>query len=158
MFDSAATTSRFGAATVFFSVVGGLVSGCSRSSQESQVSGQVLLDGNRIGPGSVVFSPVADGKPAIGSIESDGSYSVSTSHEVGLGAGKYKVTVSIREVPQNVKRGDRPPPGKPLIPEKYEDSATSGLEYDIAPGRNTIDIELKSSTSAARLGARLRLG
>ncbi|HVT28187.1 MAG TPA: hypothetical protein VHE81_09245 [Lacipirellulaceae bacterium] len=81
---------------------------------------------------------------------------MSTNHEVGLSAGKYKVGISIREVPTNVKRGDRPPPGKLLIPERYEDSATSGLEYDVAPGRNTIDIELKSqSSNAAASGANL---
>jgi len=47
-------------------------------------------------------------------------------------------------MPQNVKRGDRPPPGKLLIPEKYEQSTSSGLEYEVTPGKNTIDIELTS--------------
>jgi hypothetical protein len=154
---SASKSAWFHAAAVFVSAVG-LASGCSRSSQESQVSGRVLLDGNRIGPGSIVFAPTAGGKPAIGPIDTDGDYSVSTSHEAGLGAGKYKIAVSIRELPQNVKRGDRPPPGRLLIPQKYEDSATSGLEFDVAPGSNSIDIELKSqSSNAAAFGAALRI-
>ncbi len=131
-----------------FSSFGGLVlfavSGCSGSSQQSQVSGQVTLDGNRIGPGTIVFAPMGAGRPATGSIDETGSYSMNTSREVGLGAGKYKVAVSIRELPKNVKRGDRPPPGKLLIPEKYEQNTTSGLEYDVTTGRNTIDVELKS--------------
>jgi hypothetical protein len=92
----------------------------------------------------VVFAPASGGKPATGSIESDGSYTLNTSREVGLAAGKYNVAVSVREMPQNVKRGDRPPPGKLLIPEKYEQSTTSGLEYEVKPGDNTIDIELTS--------------
>jgi hypothetical protein len=92
----------------------------------------------------LVFAPVDSGKPASGSIENNGSYSVKTNRELGLAAGKYKVAVSIREVPQNVKRGDRPPPGKLLIPEKYEQTATSGLEYKVEPGSNTIDIELSN--------------
>ncbi len=121
-----------------------LLGGCTGSSQESQVSGQVSLDGNNIGPGMVVFAPAGGGKPATGSIESDGSYTLNTSREVGLAAGKYNVAVSVREMPQNVKRGDRPPPGKLLIPEKYEQSTTSGLEYEVKPGDNTIDIELTS--------------
>lgn len=146
------------AAVVYCGVVVGLVSGCSRSTQESQVSGNVSLDGKQIGPGIIVFAPAGNGTPAIGPIDHDGSYSMSTSHEVGLSAGNYKVGVLIREVPTNVKRGDRPPPGKLLIPEKYEDSATSGLEYDVAPGRNTIDIELKSqSSNAAASAASLRI-
>jgi hypothetical protein len=136
-----------------------LGSGCHRSFQESQVSGTVSLDGKQIGPGIVVFAPAGKGTPAMGPVDNGGSYSMSTSHEVGLSAGKYKVGVSIREVPTNVKRGDRPPPGKSLIPEKYEDSATSGLQFDVAPGSNTINIELKSqSSNAATIGGGLRIG
>jgi hypothetical protein len=119
--------------------------GCNGSSQESQVSGSVTLDGSRIGPGMVVFAPVAEGKPATGSIESNGSYTLNTSREPGLAAGRYKVAVSIRELPENVKRSDQIPPGKLLIPERYEQSTTSGLEYEIEPGRNTIDIDLTTS-------------
>jgi len=118
--------------------------GCSNNSQESRVSGHVMVDGNRLGPGTVVFAPVGDGKPATGSIDAGGSYSMNTSRELGLAPGKYKVAVSIREVPQDVKRGDRPPPGKLLIPERYEQNTTSGLEYEVKSGQNTIDIELKS--------------
>jgi hypothetical protein len=121
-----------------------VLTGCAKTTQESQVSGHVTLDGKRIGPGTVVFSPVDSGKPATGSIESDGSYLMKTSRDDGLAAGRYRVAVSIREMPQNVQRGDRPPPGKLLIPEKYEQSTTSGLEYEVVPGDNTIDIELTS--------------
>jgi hypothetical protein len=93
----------------------------------------------------IVFAPVSSGKPATGSIEADGRYDIKTSHEFGLAPGKYKVAVSIREMPKNVRRGDQPPPGKLLIPAKYEQSTTSGLEYDVTPGNNTIDIPLSSS-------------
>jgi hypothetical protein len=122
-----------------------LLVGCNSSSQEAQVSGRVTLDGSRIGLGMIVFAPVANGKPATGSIAADGSYDIKTSHEFGLAPGKYKVAVSIREMPKNVQRGDQPPPGKLLIPAKYEQSAASGLEYDVTPGNNTIDINLTSS-------------
>src|SRR5262245_49236014 len=76
-----------------------ILAGCDQSSLESQVSGHVKLDGNLIGPGTVVFAPVSGGKPATGSIESDGSYALKTSRESGLAAGKYQVAVSIREMP-----------------------------------------------------------
>jgi hypothetical protein len=121
------------------------ISGCSGSSMESDVSGTVTLDGKGLGPGTIVFAPAEKGgKPATGSIEADGTYSLNTSRDLGLAAGSYQVAVSIRQMPQNVKRGDRPPPGKPLIPEKYEDQSTSGLRYDVAPGSNTINIPLVS--------------
>jgi hypothetical protein len=123
--------------------------GCNRSSQESQVSGRVTLDGKPIGPGTIAFGSVGTGKPATGSIDESGNYDMRTGREAGLGAGRYKVAVSIREVPQNMKRGDRPPPGKLLIPERYEESSTSGLEYNVEPGRNTINIELKSDQTGA---------
>jgi hypothetical protein len=119
-----------------------MVAGCNQSALESQVSGHVKLDGKPIGPGTVVFAPVNGGKPATGSIESDGSYFLKTSRESGLSAGKYQVAVSIREMPKDVKRGDRPPLGKLLIPEKYEQSSTSGLEYQVEQGPNTIEIDL----------------
>jgi hypothetical protein len=129
----------------YFPLLLTLFMGCNSSSQESQVVGSVKLDGDPIGPGTVVFAPVEGGrKPATGSIDADGNYSLNTSREAGLAAGKYAVAVSIREMPQNVKRGDRPPLGKLLIPEKYEQSSTSGLEYQVEPGTNTIDIELSN--------------
>ena len=103
----------------------------------------VTLDGNKVGPGMIVFAPTASqSKPATGSIENDGSYMLVTSRESGLAKGTYRVALSIREMPQNVKRGDRPPLGKSLIPDKYEEETTSGLEYEVKPGRNTINIEL----------------
>jgi hypothetical protein len=119
--------------------------GCRGSSMESEVSGTVTLDGSKIGPGTIVFAPVeAGGKPATGSIETDGGYLLKTSRESGLAPGAYRVAVSIRKMPENVKRGERPPLGKLLIPEKYEDETKSGLQYQVSPGRNTINIELMS--------------
>lgn len=119
--------------------------GCRGASMESEVLGTVTLDGNKIGPGTIVFAPSAPGsKPATGSIESDGTFRLKTSRETGLAAGTYRVAVSIRKMPENVKRGERPPLGKLLIPEKYEDETKSGLEYQVSPGRNTINIELVS--------------
>lgn len=125
-------------------IVLGVVIGCNGTNQESEVSGTVTLDGTAIGPGVVVFAPIEGTTPATGTIDANGCYSLKTSREAGLAAGNYRASVSIREMPANVKPGDRPPPGKLLIPEKYELSTTSGLEYDVVPGSNTIDIALTS--------------
>jgi hypothetical protein len=139
---------RLNAVAAYCGVCACLLAGCSGSTQEAQVSGQVLLNGERIGPGIVVFEPMGGGKPAVGPIDESGRYSMSTSREAGLGAGRYKAAVSVRE-PANVRPGELAPPGKLLIPEKYENSATSSLEYEVEPGSNTIDIELSSQSSPA---------
>jgi len=122
-----------------------LASGCHSSSMESEVSGMVKLDGKPIGPGTIVFVPAEQGrKPVAGSVESDGSYDLKPSRNSGLSPGQYRVAVSIREMPRNIKRGERPPVGKLLTPEKYEDETKSGLQYQLEAGRNTVDIELVS--------------
>jgi hypothetical protein len=132
-------------------VILAIVAGCNHSSQESQVSGRVTLDGAPVGPGTVVFAPVGSGKPATGSVDASGNYNMSTSHEIGLASGKYKAAVSIREAAPDIKRGERPEPGKLLIPQKYEDSSKSGLEYDVPPGNNTINIELKGQAKTSQI-------
>jgi hypothetical protein len=132
----------------FFGAVLVLLVGCGGTSQQSEVSGTVTLDGRAIGPGMVVFAPMAGSQPATGAIAADGGYYLKTSREIGLAAGRYRASVSVRELPANLKPGDRPPPGKLLIPEKYELSTTSGLEFEVAPGKNRIDIELTGGTSA----------
>jgi hypothetical protein len=125
--------------------VAAIAAGCSGGHLESEVAGTVTLDGKAVGPGIVIFAPVGGKEnPATGPIERDGSYSLKTSRTIGLKAGKYQVGVSVRELPVNPKPGDRPPPGKMLIPDKYESSDTSGLEFEVTPGSNTINIELKS--------------
>ncbi len=118
-----------------------VAAGCS--SQESHVSGTVLLDGSPVGPGSVAFEPVAAGKMATGYVDPSGSYELKTNRDEGLAAGKYRVLVVI-DNPEAASR-DLKAASNPLkIPMKYTETATSGLEYDVAPGVNTIDLELRS--------------
>jgi hypothetical protein len=122
-----------------------IVAGCGSNSMQSEVSGTVKLDGKPIGPGTIVFVPTEKGrKSGNGLVESEGSYNVKSSRGSGFSPGQYRVAVSIHEMPKNVKRGDRPPLGKSLIPEKYEDETKSGLQYKVEAGRNTIDVELVS--------------
>ena len=122
-----------------------VIGGCSGSSMEAEVSGTVTLDGQAVGPGAVVFAP-AEGQsnPADGAIQLDGSYFLKTSREVGLKPGDYKVSVSVFDQPE-VRPGERSmTPAKLVTPQKYADTETSGLQYTVEPGENTIDIELSS--------------
>jgi hypothetical protein len=120
------------------------VMGCG-SGAESEVSGTVTLDGKKVGPGVIVFAPT-DGtsNPADGAIQPNGSYFLRTSREVGLKTGKYRVSVSVLDQPPVLPGSRSMEPAKLVTPQKYADPSTSGLEYDVAAGSNTIDIELTS--------------
>ncbi|HMO86403.1 MAG TPA: hypothetical protein PKC18_15940 [Lacipirellulaceae bacterium] len=122
----------------------GAFAGC-RDSLESEVSGQVTLDGAKVGPGTIVFAPVgAAHNPATGTIQVDGTYFMNSNRTRGLPAGRYQVAVTVFDQPA-VPMGQRSTVAAPLItPEKYADPATSGLEFDVAPGSNKINVELTS--------------
>jgi hypothetical protein len=112
---------------------------------ESEVSGTVTLDGKAVGPGIIVFAP-ADGQsnPSDGAIQPNGEYYLRTSGEVGLKAGKYRVGVNVLDQPE-VRPGERSmEAAKRVTPERYVEPATSGLEFDVTPGSNSIDVQLTS--------------
>jgi hypothetical protein len=122
-----------------------VLAGCSRSGLESSVTGSVTLDGKALGLGGVVFAPLSGGgNPSVGTIGRNGQYTLRTANTLGLNAGKYRVCVNALDTPN-------PPPGvrdttppKQLVPEKYTNLDTSGLEYEVKPGSNTFNIDLSS--------------
>jgi hypothetical protein len=120
--------------------------GCGSESLGSKVSGRVTLDGKPIGPGTLTFVRIGGGQnPATGNVMSaDGYYTVQTNRTTGLTPGQYKVAVSIRQRPESAAPGQRQPLMPFAHPEKYNSLETSGLEYEIKSGSNTINIELKS--------------
>jgi hypothetical protein len=105
----------------------------------------VTLDGQPIGPGFLVFVPESGGtNPANGAIQPDGSYELKTANTAGLRAGTYQVSVTILDQP-DVPLGERSyEVAKSRIPTKYNDVSSSGLEFDVEPGGNSIDIALLS--------------
>lgn len=121
------------------------LAGCSGNELGAEVSGKVTLDGMPVGPGTVIFLPVgAQANPPQGTVQVDGSYFMKTNQTVGLAPGTYKVAVAIYD-PPDLQPGERATtPSKLISPEKYSTHATSGLEYDVTSGSNTIDIELTS--------------
>jgi hypothetical protein len=124
-----------------------LLSSCFSSGLESQVSGKVSLDGQGIGPGSIVFVPEsgAQSNPAVGAIQINGNYFLKTSRDIGLSPGNYKVSVTVLDQPTNIKPGERSMiEAKLKTPEKYVSADTSGLKYEVKSGSNTVNIELKS--------------
>jgi hypothetical protein len=112
------------------------------------VSGTVTLNGQPIGPGFLVFVPESgDRNPANGAIQPDGRYELKTANTAGLHPGKYKVSVTILDQP-DVPPGERSyEVAKSRIPTMYNDINSSGLEFEVEPGSNSIDIALSSARS-----------
>jgi len=119
--------------------------GCG-SEFAASVSGTVTLDGKTIGPGVVNFSPTdLKSNPAVGTISPDGSYVLKSNRTEGLPPGKYRVAVTVFEQSPEAARGERSnAPPKLLTPAKYDNAETSGFEFDVVTGSNTIDLPLTS--------------
>lgn len=112
---------------------------------DATVSGAVKFNGTTVPRGTVSFTPQGAGAPAYGQIGPDGTYLLRTGREEGLNSGSYSVAVAANEAtPPNLKGGP-PPMGKTITPEWYRDPATSGLTFTVAPGDNTIDLELNAT-------------
>lgn len=117
--------------------------GCSE--YDATVSGVVQLDGTPLDHGKVMYVGEGTGVMAIGKIDSSGDYEVQVATSGGLPSGEYQVKV-ICQAPAAPSVGGAPPaPGKSLIPRKYARGLTSGLQFTVEPGSNTIDLELSSA-------------
>jgi hypothetical protein len=130
---------------VWLLAIAAIVCGCSSSEFQSDVSGTVTLDGQPVGPGTVVFAPPEKGSnPATGTVQVDGSYFLKSNRTRGLHPGHYRASVSITHQ-DPIPAGQRSTvPAKLISPQKYSEPATSGLEFDVAPGTQTIDLQLSS--------------
>ncbi len=129
---------------VVFSMVVGVV-GCGGRA-ESRVAGVVTLDGATLDHGHVVFVPASGsgGQGASGQIQSDGGYSIQVGRTGGLPAGDYKVLVVSRAPSVANASGAPPAPGKLLTPEHYGQAQKTDLQFEVKPGRNTINLELST--------------
>ena len=129
----------------------GLSTGCGGGGEipTAKAGGVVTVDNQPLANAHVVFTP-EKGRAATGQTASDGSFTLST-YGSGDGAivGSHHVTVVAREPGDG--QYDRPGapgierPGRSLISEKYGNTATSGLAFDVAAdGDNTYQIQLTS--------------
>lgn len=143
---------------VFFTVALASLPGCGpRYPATVSVCGRVTWQGEPVPEGRIAFWP-ADGRPALGEIEPDGSYTLTSFHR-GDGAvvGLYQVTIKATRIhfdgstagidtPGLEGPADGRPPGTPriewLVPPQYEDRATTPLTAEVRRGTNVIDFEL----------------
>lgn len=109
------------------------------------ISGTVTIGGEPIPGGRVIFDHV-EGPIASANIDEEGNY------KARVVVGKQKISIDYHDDPAEKdvggsKTGIRTAeiiPGKSLIPQKYANSKTSGLEYEVLPGENVYDISLNS--------------
>jgi hypothetical protein len=121
-----------------------LAAGCPANQERPYpVHGIVSLDGHPLKGGLVRFEPSSPGPSssiygAQGTIASDGSYRLTTSRaNDGALPGWYRVVV----LPGQDSSAQNPS----AIPSKYYSLAGSGLEFEVKPQDNPIDIRLQST-------------
>lgn len=113
----------------------------SRRQPMVPVQGRVTYCGKPLKFGAVIVQPDI-GPPAIGTIQSDGSFRLSTEGRDGAILGKHKVAITCydTEAPDHI-----PDPkgrlGKLLIPAKYISPQTSGLKVDVKPDADAVEIK-----------------
>jgi len=104
------------------------------------VHGKVTLpDGKPVPGGMVVFEGQVGGKTisSRGEIAADGSFSMSTNTPGdGVPAGSYKVSVA----PPGLANPDARP--APLFADKYSSFDSSGLTFEVKPGKNEFPIQV----------------
>ncbi len=143
------------------------VAGCSSSKDSSadrpartNVSGQVVFQGNPVAGATVILSPVVSpGKAASGVTDENGKYMLTT-YEKGDGAvpGDYQVMVlkvkpELSTLPSEESADYQGPalvnmksPGpEHLIPKKYSNIATSGLTATIPADGKLTDLNFQLS-------------
>jgi hypothetical protein len=123
-----------------------MLAGCGESGPVTYpVTGKVSYQGKPLPLGTMMFVSESS-PPASATIEPDGSYHLEAAE------GKYRVSVVAMPPQQgrpdpNVEGGFDTtgfPPVKPLVPSKFNDYNTSGVEVEVkGEGENKIDIELK---------------
>lgn len=129
--------------------------GCDRTAavQVVPVSGKVLLDGAPLKFGSVTFQP-SHGQPAQGAITTNGEFKLST-FRPGDGAtpGRHQVKIACYSSQDPAEEAKKNAPsdflGASLIPIRYTNFETSGLEVAVLAGGNKPFVfELKSEPPA----------
>jgi hypothetical protein len=111
------------------------LAGCSRNSQRVSVSGQVLIDGEPLRYGQVVFVPKGT-RPSTADLDENGRFTL-TSFDPNDGAalGVHQIAVFANEQLDQTRT-------KWHAPQKYSFYKTSGLTQEITGPTDSLVIEL----------------
>lgn len=122
--------------------------GCG--SNLAQVTGVVTVDGQPLRGGNdvratVIFQPsTGAGRVAVGLVNEDGEYRLSSGSEAGVVPGEYVATCSATQLVRAQDGGVAG--GRRITDSSYASSKTSGFRFTVAPGRNEFDLALNSHT------------
>lgn len=123
--------------------------GCERSPMKTApVKGKITFNGKSIARGVVMFVPIRPGPTAMGQIDSDGNYLLTT-FKNGDGAvlGTHLVVVDAKGDERPNDGGATPPA---IVPDKYLSHATTDLRAEVEEGENTKDFNLTGALFKSR--------
>lgn len=83
------------------------------------------------------------GAPAVGVIDSSGSYELKTGSSSGVEPGVYAVAVAVKKIHPPAEPGGLTRPER-LSAVKFSNPADSGLVAEVEPGRNVFDFAITS--------------
>ncbi len=136
-------------------LVGGVLTLAGCGNGLANVSGQITLNGSPLAAsetvrGTVYFFPEGGtGAPAVGLVDAEGEYSLSTGSEGGVSPGAYLVTISASELIPAKIPGEAPG-GRAITPRKYADPSQSGFRVQVASGSNVFDFALEGQPTPIR--------
>ncbi len=119
--------------------------GCDNSNLVG-VTGTISVNGEPVGPGSIMFEPVnpvkSTERASIGSFDADGKYEMmSAGKRIGAKPGEYNVTILNGVAPGGEEEEDIVVGKIPII---YENAGLSKLTTTVSKGEdNVIDFDLK---------------
>jgi hypothetical protein len=136
------------------------LAGCEKG--PTLVEGTVTLNGDPLPAATVMFIPTESGsgkgapRQANGMTDASGHYKLETNNFKGVNPGKYKVTVSKKELPPGVTMPKMTGPQDMMkmqeitkqqvekVPAKYTNNTSTDLIFTIEPtGKQDINLELK---------------
>lgn len=124
-----------------------LLSGCGSGNGLAPVKGRVTLDGKPVEGAAVLFQAESGGVPATGVTGASGEFELSTSG-VGVGAtiGKNGVSVAktVSAQPNRKVEDSEIVPMKSETPVRYASPTTSGINVDVKPGMELVELTLTS--------------
>lgn len=120
--------------------------------REAQVSGKVMLDSKPVPGALVAFIGADEGNEAPVAVQADdaGNYRLMGNQGGGIRPGKYQVVVTKLALKDGtVPVGERLLQARAkglllnFLPKVYEERSTTPLQFDVAGGSHTIDLDLK---------------